>query len=279
MSRPASAPSLRLPARSARRPATDRRRFIPTVECLEDRATPSTVALGRDDWTDTDGSNPVRVAVLANDSPSQPGTARHSVTMKANSIAIKAGPLHGRVKVNNQDGTVTYTAFNGFTGTDTFQYTARDTTGVLTNVTTVSVQVNRPTAADDWADTDGTNPVTINVLENDTDPDGNQHIDYPGSVSRVSSPAHGTVTFDAASNSFTYTAFANFMGTDSFQYVVTDDAGATSAPATVLIQVNRPTAADDLAGFDRTTPVTINVLENDTDPDGNEHIVIGSVTI
>jgi len=279
MNRFSSAKLLRLLVRPAHRSPKDARRFIPAVECLEDRATPSAQAIGRDDWSDTDGSNAVKVAVLANDSPSQPGQANHPVTMKTNSVAIKTGPLHGKIKVNNQDGTVTYTATAGFTGTDSFTYTAKDTKGVLTNVTLVNIQVNRPTAADDWADTDGTNPVTISVLANDTDPDGNEHINYPGSVSRVSSPAHGTVTFNSATNEFTYTAFTNFMGTDSFRYVVTDDHGATSAPGTVLIQVNRPTAADDLASFAGTTPVVIDVLENDTDPDGNEHIVVSSVTI
>src|SRR5262249_46590292 len=144
---------------------------------------------------------------------------------------------------------------------------------------TVSVRVNRPVAADDWVETDGTNAVTIHVLENDADPDGNEHINYAGSVTQISSPAHGTVTFDVASNSFTYTAAANFSGTDSFQYIVTDDNGAASLPATVFIRVNGPAAADDFAIAHGNNSVTINVLENETDPDGNQHInYVGSVT-
>src|SRR5262249_11154651 len=138
---------------------------------------------------------------------------------------------------------------------------------------------NRPTAADDWVDTDATNPVTISVLDNDTDPDGNAHIQFPGSVTRISNPTHGNVTFDAATNSFTYTANANFTGTDSFRYIVTADAGAAPALAKVLLKVNRPTAANDLANSDGTTPVVISVLDNDTDPDGNGHIVPSSATV
>src|SRR5262249_50021055 len=253
-------------------------RFVPAVESLEDRATPS-AAIARDDWTDTDGNNSVAVAILANDSPSAPGKGNQTVTMKPSSIAIQSTPTHGTIELNQRTGMVTYTSFNGFNGTASLRYTAKDSKGVLTNVATVSIQVNRPTAADDWVDTDGTNPVTINVLENDTDPDGNQHIEYPGSVSLASGPSHGTVTLDTPTNAFTYSAAPNFMGTHSSPYIVTDDAGASSAPGTVLVQVNRPTAADDLAGFDGTNPVVIDVLANDTDPDGNEHIVASSVTI
>ncbi|HJZ90593.1 MAG TPA: Ig-like domain-containing protein, partial [Gemmataceae bacterium] len=223
-----------------------------------------------DDFADTDGTNPVTVHVLANDV----GVGG----MVPGSVRISRAPAGGRVTVDPETGAITYTASTTFAGTDTFRYTARDASGHFGSAT-VSIRINRPVAADDWVDTDGTNSVTINVLENDTDPDGNQHIDYPGSVIQVSSPAHGTVRFDAASNSFSYTAFANFAGTDSFQYVVTDDAGAASLPATVFVRVNRPVAADDFAIAHGTNSVTINVLENDTDPDGNEHIdYTGSVT-
>src|SRR5262249_15743582 len=259
-------------ARSCRgtlRRLEDAARFRPALEALEARAIPSASkaqAIARDDWADPDGRNPVTVAILANDSSSQPTQGNHSITLKPNTIAIKNGPLHGALAVNNQTGEITYTAFANFTGTDSLQYTVKDSKGVLSNLATVSIQVNRPTAADDWVDTDGTNPVDINVLENDTDPDGNHHINYPASVSLVSVPAHGPATLNAATNTFPYTASANFMGTDSFRYLVTDDAGAASAPGTAFVQVNRPTAANDLASFDGTTPVVIDVLENDTDP-------------
>src|SRR5262249_13579529 len=144
---------------------------------------------------------------------------------------------------------------------------------------TVSVRVNRPVAADDWVETDGTNAVTIHVLENDADPDGNEHINYAGSVTQISSPAHGTVTFEVASNSFTYTATASFCGTDSFQYLVTDRYEERRVPETVVIRVNRRVAVDDFAIAHGNNSVTINVLENDADPDGNQHInYVGSVT-
>jgi hypothetical protein len=266
-----------------RRSLKQKTAFRPGVEALETRATPSARVprpIANDDTTDTDGSNPVTIAVLANDTALLPSQGFHNDVLKPITLNITNGPHHGTLSVNHRTGEVTYTAFAGFTGTDTFQYTVRDSRHLRSNAATVSIQVNRPTAADDWIDTDGTNPVTIDVLANDTDPDGNQHIDYPGSVTLLSGPSFGTVTLDPSTNTFTYTATGNFMGTDSFQYLVTDDAGAVSAvPGTVYVRVNRPTATNDLASFSGTTPVVIDVLANDTDPDGNQHIVPSSVTI
>src|SRR5262249_42984763 len=137
-----------------------------------DRSVPSvTVRMGgpiaNNDWMDTDGSNPVAVDVLAND----------SVTAQASRVTVVARPLHGTAVANRSTGEITYVAFAGFTGSDTFRYTVADSSGFVSNVAIVTVQVNRPVANDDWIDTDGSTPVTIEVLENDSDPDGNEHID------------------------------------------------------------------------------------------------------
>src|SRR5262249_14284965 len=151
---------------------------------------------------------------------------------------------HGTVTLN-ADGTITYTATAGFTGTDTLQYTVKDDNGATSDQGTLSIRVNRPTAANDWTDTDGPTTVTDDVLANDTDPDGNQHL-VPTSVTLVSHPAHGTAVVNS-DGTITYTAMANFTGTDTFTYMVSDDNGATSNPAAVQVRINRPTAADDWA--------------------------------
>ena len=71
--------------------------------------------------------------------------------------------------------------------------------------------------------------VTIAVLTNDTDPDGN-----PLTITAVTQGAHGTVT--RQTTSVTYTPAATFVGTDSFTYTITDGQGA-SATATVTVNV------------------------------------------
>ena len=94
-----------------------------------------------------------------------------------------------------------------------------------------------PVANSDTATSTDDQPVTINVLSNDVDPDGSLD---PASVRVATNPAHGTVT--AGSNgTLVYTPAAGFSGTDSFTYTVNDNQGATSAPATVTLSVTAPT--------------------------------------
>jgi hypothetical protein len=224
-----------------------------------------------DDWTDTDGTTPVTVNVLANDT--DPNGTQH---LRKGSITIVGQPAHGTVTVH-ANGTVTYKANGSFEGMDTFSYTVRDDKGAVSLPAHVYVRVNRPTAADEWTDTDGTTPVTLSVLPNAADPDGNQHL-VPGSLRIVSRPAHGVAVVHK-DGTITYTANGNFSGTDSFRYTISDDNGGVSLPAAFYVRVNRPTAADQWTDADGTTPVTLSVLGNATDPDGNQHILASSVVI
>ncbi len=257
-----------------------RRRPALAIVPLEDRSVPALLASSSlratavDDAGSTDGSNPVVLTVLANDRAS--GRGGH---VTASSLRV-AKPKHGTIAVDRVLGTITYTANAGFMGTERFRYTVRDNTGHISNSALVSVRVNRPTATDDWTETDAGNAVTINVLQNDTAPAGNQRLQHPGAVAIVDLPANGMAFVDPTTNEITYTPNAGFGGTDRLTYTVTDDLGATSRPATVLIRVNRPTAGDDLADFTVDTPVAIDVLANDTDPDGNQHLQYpGSVAL
>ncbi|HNI43358.1 MAG TPA: Ig-like domain-containing protein, partial [Chitinophagales bacterium] len=90
-------------------------------------------------------------------------------------------------------------------------------------------QNQAPIAVDDAGNSDGGNAVTINVLANDSDPDGD-----PLSISSYTQPAHGTITVN--NGVFTYTPNAGFEGTDQFTYTVCDDHGNCDV-ATVTINV------------------------------------------
>ena len=106
----------------------------------------------------------------------------------------------------------------------------------------------------------------ISVLTNDTDPEGNTL-----SLDSVSTASYGTITL--AGNVALYTPEANFAGSDSFSYWVTDGEGG-STKGTVSITVtaanDAPTAVDDTLGtISATRPTTLDLLANDTDPDGD----------
>jgi hypothetical protein len=95
------------------------------------------------------------------------------------------------------------------------------------------VQNSAPTAVNDSASSTDDAAVTVNVVANDTDSDGNIN---PASVQIASQPAHGRVSV-SQSGSVVYTPNAGYAGSDSFTYTDSDNQGATSNPATVTITV------------------------------------------
>ncbi|WLH37677.1 Ig-like domain-containing protein [Pseudomonas sp. FP2196] len=123
-------------------------------------------------------------------------------------------------------------------------------------------------------------PITLSLLTNDSDPDG----DTPLSITALTQPAagQGTVVL-SGSTAVVYTppAVVNAPLTTTFTYKAQDVKGlASAAPATVTITVapNRaPTAvADSVATLGVAIP--INVLANDTDPEGNVPLGVASLT-
>ncbi|MFC1479096.1 Ig-like domain-containing protein [Planctomycetota bacterium] len=211
-----------------------------------------------DDTAETDEDTPVTVDVLANDTDGDGDPL----------TIIRAGMAsNGTVVINGDD--VTYTPNQDFNGTDEFFYTISDGKGG-TDTAAVTVTVNpindAPVAVDDSAETDEDTPVDIDVLANDNDVDGDS-LDVTG----VSVPANGTAVING-DNTVTYTPDPDFNGEDSFTYTISDGNGGTDS-ATVTITVNPvndpPVAVDDSVETDEDTPVDINVLANDSDPDGD----------
>ncbi|MEC8666829.1 MAG: cadherin-like domain-containing protein, partial [Pseudomonadota bacterium] len=98
-----------------------------------------------------------------------------------------------------------------------------------------------PVAVDDLAETDEDTAVTINALENDSDPQND-----PLTITDASDTPNGTV--QVIGNQIVYTPDENFNGTETITYTVTDPDGNTDT-ATVTVKVNpvndAPVAEDD----------------------------------
>ena len=105
----------------------------------------------------------------------------------------------------------------------------------------------------------------LTVLTNDTDADSNTL-----TVSGFTMPAHGSLVSNAGV-SLTYVPAANYSGTDSFDYTISDGNGG-AATATVSVTVtpvnDAPVAVADVNAF-VIGATSIAVLTNDTDADGN----------
>ncbi|HKR63308.1 MAG TPA: tandem-95 repeat protein [Thermoanaerobaculia bacterium] len=111
-----------------------------------------------------------------------------------------------------------------------------------------------PKTANDIASTVENHAVTINVLSNDSDPDGDSL-----TVASVTQPAHGSVTNNGAS--VTYTPAANTFGNDSFTYTASDGKGG-SATASVSVTVSErpnqpPTASLSATPTSGDAPLTV----------------------
>ncbi len=131
-----------------------------------------------------------------------------------------------------------------------------------------------PIAIDDSTTLTAGTTKTIDVISNDTDGDGDTL-----TVSTVSAAQNG-LTAITTSNRVSYTPNTGFVGTDTFTYTISDGNGH-SATATVAITVvappvvnNAPDAVEDAPSTNHTEAITINVLANDTDPDGDTLTVI-----
>ena len=222
--------------------------------------------LAQADTATTSAGAAVTIDVLANDNDPDGGTLTlTSVTPPASGSAV--------ISANR----IIYTPTAGFVGVDSFRYSVSDGQGgsgsALVSVSVGALANTPPVIRNDSATTQFEQPVTINVLANDSDADGDTL-----SVIAITTPSHGSVLL--AGNVVTYTPDPGYSGADSFTYTASDGRGGQGT-ATVRIIVasasNRAPIANDDNATSGGLPVTVNVLANDSDPDGDP-LTIVSVT-
>ncbi|MES2776092.1 MAG: Ig-like domain-containing protein [Bacteroidota bacterium] len=148
----------------------------------------------------------------------------------------------------------------------------------IANIDIAAVEINSTviiqTLANDAAGTAGTSLLPGSVTL--TDMNGGA----PGNTSRG-----GTVTVDPLTGNTTYTPPTGFIGTDTVQYTVCDDASPQQCATSwqfVFVQDTPPpnttTGADDFNQTFTDNPVSGNVKVNDTDPDGDAQTVSAQST-
>ncbi|MCG7637876.1 tandem-95 repeat protein [Alteromonas sp. CNT1-28] len=165
------------------------------------------------------------------------------------------------------DGLVSYTPPEGFVGTVTVTYTVSDGMGgTVTGTLVLTVAENNiPVANDDSFTSQEDESVTLDVLSNDTDEDGDTL-----SITEVTAST-GTVIL-LPSGELSYQAPANYNGVVTIEYTISDGHGGTdTAQVTLTVTAvnDSPVAVDDTASVTEDGSVTVTVLTNDSDVDGD----------
>ncbi|WP_406948295.1 tandem-95 repeat protein [Vibrio parahaemolyticus] len=207
------------------------------------------------DSADVVEDTPTIINVLGNDT--------FESTDKLVSLDAENGPKNGTVIVNN-DGTVTYTPDDNYVGKDTFTYVV--TSGGVSESTTVEVNVtpvnDAPVAKDDIATTQEDTAVTIDVLPNDTDVDGDKL-----SIQSASVPeAQGKV--EIVDGKLVFTPAENFNGHAEIIYTVTD--GELTDEAKVTVTVNPVNDAPT---------IKVDAVESITEDAVNTDTVVATLTV
>ncbi|MDP6453531.1 MAG: Ig-like domain-containing protein [SAR202 cluster bacterium] len=208
---------------------------------------------------------------MANDSDVEDTVLRVSL------VGIKTP--HGLVSTTTKNGhdAALYEPDFGFFGSDVFWYTITDTDGGSASAqVSMDVTSNRPPQAiNDTATTSVGQAVVMDVVSNDVDPDGDPLI-----LTQVFNPRNGAfATTTHTPNRVIFSPDASFVGYGSFEYMIGDGrSDFDTAVATVAVGVNLPPVAkSDFATASPGTTVSIDVLANDSDPNGDT-LTIGSFT-
>ncbi len=210
-----------------------------------------------DDEASTLEDKPVTISVLDNDTDVDG-------ELLPSSVRVTSEGLSGTVVVNATTGAITYTPAPNSSETEVFGYSVQDSgapgAGEIafgTVTVTVSAVNDTLTAGNDTATTDEDVSVVIDVVANDNDPDGNVNL---STISVLSGPSNGSATVNSITGAITYTPSANFNGSDSFEYQVSDNGDplpVNTVTADVQITVNAVNDAPVL-----TAPLAVGGLQD-----------------
>ena len=238
-------------------------RFVLTVRAVND------APVATDGAVTTNEDTPANSYLMASDVDSDQLT--YSI--------MTNGTLGQVVLTDAKTGAYTYTPNANANGTDTFTFRVHDGT-VFSNTASVAVTIvpvdDAPQADDATLQTD--EDTSVNGRFQAHDPDGGPQLTY-------SIVANGTLgnafLTDKTTGTFTYTPSSNKNGADRVVFQVSNGK-LTSNTATVTITIHpvndAPTLANDFMQTMAGITNSVNLLENDTDPDQGDTLTITSVT-
>ncbi|KKE80797.1 hypothetical protein N481_19260, partial [Pseudoalteromonas luteoviolacea S4047-1] len=170
------------------------------------------------------------------------------------SIVDLTQPTFGTLNVNG-GGSFSYAHNDSETQSDSFTYRLQDSFGAQSAVVTASIAItpvsDAPVAVDDNAQTNEDTPVTVNLLSNDTDPEGDI---VASSAVVVDQPTIGFVLIE--NGVATYTPNQDVNGADLFTYIISDQDSNNSEKASVSITI---TAINDAPQAEN---ITVNIDED-----------------
>ncbi len=200
-----------------------------------------------------EGFRPDQVAFGILTSEQKGSGSMHSTEInKALDYIVKGIPFDGQYVLNNSNG---YTDFGGIMGWS-MTVDKRDYNNEFIDNAynyfygSTPIPNSSPIAVDDIIETTEETPITIDVLDNDTDADNDVL-----TISSLTAPQNGTT--EITSSAILYTPNSGFTGTDTFEYTVNDgNDGTDTAIVTITVSSNEPVPA--------TYTITASVVNNGT---------------
>ena len=220
-------------------------------------------------------SSPVVTTVGAGDGPgatgvngSDPGDL--APTTPAPTTTSSTSTTTSTTSTTTTSTSTTTTNFDDFFDNDDRAGVRRDHPTSTTTTTTMP-PLRSPVAGDDGATTLEDVAVTVSVLANDSDPDGD-----PLAISSYDDRSAFGGDIVCGATTCSYSPASNFNGSDTFRYTVSDQRGGL-ASATVTVGVtpvnDAPVARADVATTGVDTSLIIYVLTNDSDPEGQQRSI------
>jgi hypothetical protein len=152
---------------------------------------------------------------------------------------VLSWPVNGTLVTNGALPDMTYTPTGGFEGADSFTFLVNDG---LTNSepATISITVENTAPVADGQSVSTPYETALAITLTGSDVDGPSNLTF----TVASQPANGTLATNGALPNLTYTPNSGYVGADSFTFTVNDGMD-DSAPATISITVEEPSAVED----------------------------------